>query len=186
MKAWILPVAGAALLVLSGSWYIGSPWVTLYGIRTAIENRDVEAMIGYVDFDALRQNLKDQARAAAPPSAPRTDASGWSLPTPPATQLAAIEQQIDLYVTPESARAMFARAGGGSTFDRPARIGDVAEIARDIAIDRKGMGTFVVRGKNTPVGVGFVFTAHGLGWKLSGISLPAGMTQAIGKRSTTW
>jgi hypothetical protein len=143
-------------------------------------------MIGYVDFDALRRNLKEQARAAAPPSAPRTDASGWSLPAPATTQLATIEQQIDLYVTPDTARAMFVKAGGGSTFDTPARIGDVAEMARDIEIDRKGLGTFVVRGKTQREGMGLIFTAHGLGWKLSGVSLPAGMAQAIGKRPTIW
>jgi hypothetical protein len=186
MKAWMVAAIGGPALFFGGGWYVGSPWITLYNLRNAVEHRDVETMIGYVDFVALRQNLKDQVRANAPPSTPRTDASGWSLPNPGGTDYAMVDRQIDRFINPDTARAMFFRADGGGTFDTRGRIDDLAEMASDIAIDRKGLGTFVVHGKNSPEGLGFVFTAHGLNWKLSGVSVPPGMAQTMGKRAISW
>lgn len=187
MKGWVPASVAAVAFGLGCFWYVGSPWVTLYGLRAAVEQHDVEGIIGYVDFAALRQNLKAQVGAGRTAQVPRTDANGWSLPTPDTSRLSAIDQQIDAYITPEMVRVVLARAGppeGGRGFT--GAVNPAGELVRDVALDRTGLGTFVVRAKNSPDGVGFVFTAHGLGWRLSGIDVPASVAQSIGKRVTAW
>ncbi|THD35416.1 MAG: DUF2939 domain-containing protein [Sphingomonas sp.] len=187
MKGWVPASVAAVAFGLGCFWYVGSPWVTLYGLRTAIEKHDVEGIIGYVDFAALRQNLKAQVGAGRTAPTPRTDANGWSLPTRDTSRLAAIDEQIDTYITPETVRLVLARAGppeDGRSFT--GAVNPAGELVRDVALDRTGLGTFVVHARNSPGGVGFVFSAHGLSWRLSGIDVPASMTQSIGKRITAW
>ncbi|MDB5678758.1 DUF2939 domain-containing protein [Sphingomonas bacterium] len=174
MQGWKVGSLAAAAIALFVGWYVGSPWLTLYNIKSAVERHDVEGMIGYVDFDALRLNLKDQVHAvAAAQRVPPTDSSGWSTPNPVPQQLAALDQQIDAYVTAETARALFAK----SEAPRPGADTAPGELAQDVTIDRETLGRFVARRKNDETGAGLVFTAHGLGWKLSGFRLPANMSQ---------
>ena len=48
-----------AIVCLSG--YIATgPFLTLQGIKSGIESRDMESLSDNVDFPVLRQNLKDQ------------------------------------------------------------------------------------------------------------------------------
>lgn len=172
MQGWKLGVLAAAAMAVFSGWYVGSPWLTLYNITSAVERHDVEGTIGYVDFEALRRNLKDQVHAvAAAQRVPATDSSGWSTPNPVPQQLAALDLQIDAYVTPDTARALFAR----SEAPRPGVGYTPGELGRDVTIDRETLGRFVARRKGDETGAGLVFTAHGLGWKLSGFRLPANM-----------
>jgi len=172
MKGWVPVAIAAVMLGLTSLWYIASPWITLYGIKAAVEHRDVEAMIAYVDFDALRENLKEQAHADMDRRAKPAMPVGWSVPDE-STRTAAIDRQIDLYVTPETARALFAKSGGSDSSSSES-VGSITEMVRDIAISRESFGRFVVGGRSDKTGMGAVFTAHGLSWRLSGIRLPAG------------
>lgn len=176
MKGWQIGSLGAVALGLFSGWYIASPWVTLYGIQTAAERRDVEALIGYVDFDALRANLKDQVHAMATTQPVKSTLPvGWSVPDR-STDLEAIDRQIDAFITPVTVRAMLADRGAPSP-RVSGGVGDPAALARDVSIDREGLGQFVARAKSGSDGVGLVFTTRGLGWRISGIRLSPGMTE---------
>ncbi|QDZ07008.1 DUF2939 domain-containing protein [Sphingomonas panacisoli] len=178
MKGWQVGSLGAVAFAGFCGWYITSPWVTLYGIQVAAERHDVDAMIGYVDFDALRADLKDQLHAASARQ-PRRESSlppGWSVPDRAATQVEAMDRQIDALVTPETARAMLGRTGASAP-GFSGSVGDPGALARDVVVDRETLGRFVARGRNASPGIGLVFTAHGLGWRLSGIRLSPEMTE---------
>ena len=61
MRKWIFAIV--VLVVAAGAgWYFGSPWWTLYQVKQAAERKDVDTLIGYIDFDALRSDLKAQMR----------------------------------------------------------------------------------------------------------------------------
>lgn len=178
MKGWQVGSLAAVTFASFFGWYVASPWLTLYGIQTAAERRDVDKLIGYVDFEALRANLKEQIHAAVArqPKRESTLPAGWSVPDRAVAEIDAIDRQIDAFVTPAMARAMLGRA------DAPAPrlaggVGDPGALARDVTIDRETLGRFVARGRNGRTDYGLIFTAHGLGWQLSGIRLPASVTE---------
>ena len=56
--------ATVALLTVMGAAYVaGGPFITMHGIRSAIQQQDSEMLSEYVDFPVLRANLKDQFNA---------------------------------------------------------------------------------------------------------------------------
>ena len=52
---WLLTLLIGVLIYLTAS-----PYITLYHIRSAADARDGESLAEYIEFPALRQNLKDQ------------------------------------------------------------------------------------------------------------------------------
>ena len=49
---------GIALLIALLAWVAAGPWIAIHGIRTAIRAQDTAALERWVDFPALRVNLK--------------------------------------------------------------------------------------------------------------------------------
>ena len=47
-----------ALLVALLAWVAAGPWIAIHGIRDAVRDRDTAALERWVDFPALRVNLK--------------------------------------------------------------------------------------------------------------------------------
>ena len=55
MKRWLIGV-----LVLAAAYFVASPFLTVHYMKSAAERRDGEALSEYVDFPAVREDLKDQ------------------------------------------------------------------------------------------------------------------------------
>lgn len=134
-----LLLAWGLLLALGGSIYLG-PYFAAWSIRRAVAAGDAEALHDFVDFEAVRENLKGELRrtvgarqrqeqAAASPE-PAADDDGNSEPAPepepteaPLTDLGARlavtvgETMIDRFATPEGVdralRSGAAEGGGG-------------------------------------------------------------------------
>jgi len=154
-------VIAALALVLLGSgvgWYILSPGWTVRRMVAAAKADDIGALSTYVDFEALRTDLKADLTARLT-AAVKSDDS-------PAAQLglamgkAMVGRVIEAFVSPVGLKTMFAmmdkdRVGGG----------------RKTRIERLGFSRFRVAYEDTP-GAGLVFERQGLGWKLSGFDLP--------------
>lgn len=179
MRKWI--IALVVIVVVAGAgWYFGSPWLTLYQVKSAAERKDIDALIGYIDFDAVRSDLKSQMHAQA-----RREAATDHSPIDPEAEAIA-DQSVNEQVNPTNVRNLLKEAfaakkpddAGPATGNTAAPAGGdsdsspLDQIGKHIAVDRTGFDSFVVRGEDKPDGVRLTFTRHGLGWKLSGVRLP--------------
>lgn len=54
----------AGLLVIFAIYLYASPYIALYNIKNAAEQKDVDKLSGYIDFPSVKQSIKDQVKAA--------------------------------------------------------------------------------------------------------------------------
>lgn len=178
MRKWIIAAAIIVVVACAG-WYFGSPYLTLYQLKAAADRKDVEALVSYIDFDAVRADLKSQMHAQA-----RKEAAADKSPIDPEAE-AIMDQSVDEQVNPTSVRNLLkeAFAPRKPAVDEETAAGNAAapagedaspldQVGKHIAVDRTAFDTFVVSGKDKPDGVRLTFSRHGLGWQLSGIRLP--------------
>ena len=180
---WMM-IAVAALIAAGLGWYEGSPLYTLRQMRAAAAAGDGAKLSNYVDYQALKIDLKDEVRRELILEANRRGAEGDPLGRL-STELAValVPAGVDLLVTPEAVEAMFdarsaanqggrgspaaaAAAASGSTVGvMPVGIPKTAAV-----IERRGLDEFKVRVKGKDGAA--VFRRYGLGWKLAGIDMP--------------
>src|SRR3954462_5855753 len=59
LKTRVAALAAAALIIAAGvSWYLASPGWTLHQMKAAADANDPDALNSYIDYPALRQDLK--------------------------------------------------------------------------------------------------------------------------------
>lgn len=88
------------LLALLGGYFVASPYLALRGLGQALDSGDQTALEAHVDFPGLRQNLKDQLKAAFA-SQMSQEASDNPFAALAATLAGAfIDPMIDAFVTP--------------------------------------------------------------------------------------
>jgi hypothetical protein len=169
-KARFAALAAAVLVVAAAAtWYFASPAWTLRQMKAAADANDPDALNPYIDYPALREDLKAeimvQMRAEA-----KKDTSGFG-PLGLAIGTAMIGPVIDGVVSPAGMRASLTarrdqvRSGAGR------RAASVLHVPDDPVIVRRGLSEFLVATKREPAS-GLVFKRHGLSWKLSGVELP--------------
>lgn len=181
-KNWIAWSACAALaLVLA--WVMAAPWITVYRMKDAAQARDGQALAGYVDFDSVRQSLKDQVNARMLHGM----GGGEGKELNPLAALVAplagavVDKMVDAYITPSGVARLMA---GHPPEDRttPGREGRAETAPKDDGAARKplagadmgyrGMDRFVVTTHGQGGDTQFVLGRRGLGWKLAEIILP--------------
>jgi len=171
----VILVLLAALLTF-GAWYYFSPLYTLHQMKSAADARDAQKLSGYVDYEAVRSDLKGDMRRMiagemANPETKGFEAMGAALAT------AVLDPMIDAMVTPQGVEAMFARQkadGAGDNAQPGVRQAPKppVEAPRDNpVVERNGLDEFRVRGKDPSKGA-IIFRRHGLGWKMAGFDLP--------------
>jgi hypothetical protein len=177
--AWIAAAILVALIAAGVAWYIISPGWTVKAMVEAAQGNDEARFSSYVDYEALRADMKadfmkrlqEDAKRDANPEAKLAIAMGQAVVGP----------MVDAMVSPSGMKAAFAalaaqdqigKAAGGkgkAGGDDSAAGGEKAELPE---IRRLGFNRFIVSGKQTP-GSGLVFERRGLSWKLAGIEIPA-------------
>ena len=60
-RRWV--IVAAALLVLGAGWWFGSPWWTLWRMASAAEAHDVKTLSGYIDYRAVRGDMRERINA---------------------------------------------------------------------------------------------------------------------------
>jgi hypothetical protein len=168
MRKPIVAALVVLLLLLAAAigWYVFSPAWTVRGMVEAAEARDEARFSAYIDYPALRDDmkadltarLKEEAGQDGNPQAKVAAAMG----------LALIGPMVDRMVSPESMKQSFARI---MKADKAVRAGKDAAEKEMPEIRRQGINRFLVAGKDMPDS-GLVFERRGLGWKLTGIELP--------------
>ena len=172
---WMM-IAVAALIAAGLGWYEGSPLYTLSQMRAAAEAGDGAKLSNYVDYQALKIDLKDEVRREIILEANRRGAEGDPL-SKLGTEFAValVPAGVDLLVTPEAVEAMFdARSAAQPAAEQGAqsKVGVMpVGIPRNGAmIERHGIDEFKVKVKGKDGAA--VFRRYGLGWKLVGVDMP--------------
>ena len=173
-------IAAVALLAVAGiigGWYYASPGMTSKAMVEAAQENDEARFSGYVDYEALRADMKSELTTRLQEEAKRDGSAEAKLGL--AMGMAMMNPIVDSMVSPEGMKTAFAKfakeqkAGKAAGGDAPGAKGKDAKGAApaDPEIQRQGLNRFIVTGKDTP-GSGLVFERRGLGWKLAGIDLP--------------
>ena len=164
MKRLLIGLALVAA-VAAGGWYWASPWWTLQSMKNAAEARDVDALSRHVDYPVLRANVKRQLRERMERGVQDSGVFGKLV----AGGLA--EQLVDIAITPEGMRVIFAAAPLAAEPER----GKVKLKASDMTVKRDGIDRFRMVRKDGKPGA-LIFRLKGAGWVLTDIELsPQGL-----------
>lgn len=166
-------VFGLLIAALVG-WYEGSPRYTLNEMRKAVADGNGAKLSAYVDYQALKIDLKGELRRELLLEANRRGAE-----RNPMVGLAVdlLPVGVDLLVTPEAVQAMFDATSAASTTGRgpgagASRVGvmPVAIPREGMVIEHHGLSEFKVKTKGKDGAA--IFRRDGFGWKLSGFDMP--------------
>ncbi|MCW4463104.1 DUF2939 domain-containing protein [Sphingomonas sp. BT-65] len=177
MRKMIKLAIGATLLggAMFGVWDYTSPYRTVQGFRSAILNRDGVALNGYIDFDALRSNLK--AQFAARLMGNNVSRPGLN-PEYAATRLQSVEAMVDGLVSPQAIRLGMERVAQQTERNEPEGSIGLQPIRRDgfnqfhLPLDPDD--TIAVR-----------FERRGLSWQVTDVKLPYDLHRAFARPTDT-
>ena len=168
----IVLAAGGLLLAAAATWYFASPIWTLKQMRDAAAAKDSDALSAYVDFPALREDLKADLSVHMMKEAQK-EGNGMGR-FGAVMAMAFAEKMIDGMVSPAGVQMMF------TAQDKEALKGPhlpVRADTKDIKIERLGFSKFRVKSADAKQEGGMVFERSGFGWKLTGIDLPENAEQ---------
>jgi hypothetical protein len=174
--------ASAAVIAFAASAY-ASPYYALHQIKTALAERNAEALATHVDFPALRASVKAQLEASMARSIEATAGSGNPLAVlGQSIASAMLGKMVDTMVSPagvvalvnKSAVSPQAGAEGDADAAAPA---DGAQKKAGYTAGYAGVNTFVVRTREGRSEDGaLVLQRHGVwDWKLSSIEIASAM-----------
>jgi hypothetical protein len=169
-------LAGVAILLLAlgAGWYFLSPAWTLREMVSAAKANDVKKLSSYIDFPALKKDLKADLNARFEAEAKSGDPTAR---IGVAIARSMMDGVINAFVSPGGLRATLV------TFDESDAPPDVRKAGKP-RIERLGFNRFRLSREGTP-GSGFVFERRGLGWKMVGVDLapnPARPSPAVPAR----
>lgn len=172
-----ITIATAVAVVAIAASAYASPYYALHQIKTALAERNADALAAHVDFPALRSSVKTQLEAAMAGSIAATAGSdnpfaalGQSIAT------AMLGKMVDAMVSPAGLVALVNKSAISPQSHAETEAGAAADGAQkkaDYSAGYAGLNTFVVRAKDGGSQEGaLVLHRHGLwGWKLSSIAL---------------
>lgn len=175
---YILLVFGLVIAAAVG-WYVASPLYTLNEMRKAAEAGNSVKMSNWVDYQALKVDLKGELRREI-----LLEGNRRGMDRDPLTKLGAdfaaalVPLGVEMVVTPEAVQAMFDANSAASTTGRgegAKTSGGVAIMPvgipkQDVVIERHGLSMFKVKTKGKQGAA--IFRRYGLGWKLAGFDVP--------------
>src|SRR3954451_18366648 len=168
-KRRVAALAAAALIIAAGvTWYLASPGWTLHKMKAAADANDPEALNSYIDYPALREDLKAEITGQMMAEAKKDKSGFGGVGLAIGTALSGLV--IDRLVTPAGMRAaLIAKRDQARTKAAP-QAASALRVPDDPVIVRRGFSEVLVASKQQPRG-GLVFNRHGLSWKLSGVDL---------------
>jgi hypothetical protein len=138
-------------------------------MKAAADANDPDALNSYIDYPALREDLKaeimGQMRAEAKKEKSGFGRLGLAIGT------AMIGPVIDGLVTPAGMRAALIAKRDQAQIEPAPEAVSALRLPDEPVIVRRGFSEFLVASKQQPTS-GLVFKRHGLSWKLSGVDLP--------------
>jgi hypothetical protein len=178
-------IAVAFLLCLS--WFVASPYVTVYQMKVAADNQDGEAISEHIEFPTLRQNFKDQFNILM-----ATEMTSEIEDNPFAAFGAAfgklmVHKMVDAYVTPAGITAImkaYVTPAGITAIMKGEKPEETSETDSAESVEEKEIFENAEMSYETwnkfaivvPSDTGdeekFILRRRGIGWKLTNIVLP--------------
>ena len=161
--------AAVLIIAATATWYFASPIWTLHQMKAAADANDPDALNSYIDYPALREDLKTEitGRMMEEASRDRSGFRGLGL----AIGATMVGPVIDGLVTPAGMQAALTAKHDQGETNAAAQPATALRLPDDPVITRRGFSEFLVASKRQPRS-GLVFKRHGLSWKLSGVDLP--------------
>lgn len=163
-------IAIVVLAAFAAGWYFYSPVYTLQQMSAAAKSNDSDAVSAYIDFPALREDMKAELMAQLIADAEK-DTSGYS-GLGLAMGSAMIGPMIDGMISPAGLRGAFISNERRSKDVKQEPQMGVFELQEQPVIERRSFSEFKVKSKDAEQGA-MMFKRHGLSWKLSGVDLPS-------------
>jgi hypothetical protein len=138
-------------------------------MKAAADANDPEALNSYIDYPALREDLKAEIKGQMTAEAKKHKSGFGRLGL--AIGTAVIGPVIDGLVTPAGMRAALIAKRDQVQTKAATQPASALRLPDDPMIVRRGFSEFLVVSKRQPKR-GLVFKRQGLSWKLSGVDLP--------------
>ncbi len=177
-KKTIIVIGGLAVIAIVAYLY-ALPYLAINNMRDAIESNDADTLSDYVDFPALRQDLKDQINIVVAKSV------GQELEGNPFATLGAtfvgmfVDKMVDSFVTPAGLSNLMQGKSNvqkkeNTSSENTENIQPKEELFKDAEFGYDSTSKFVVsitdKEKKDPIK--FIFRRNGLDWKLTSIKIP--------------
>lgn len=169
-KTRVAALIAATLIIAAGVlWYLASPGWTLHQMKAAAAANDADALNSYIDYPALRDDLKAEmlGQMVAEAKKDKSPFGGLGL----AIGTAITGPAVDRLITPAAMRAALMAKRDMALTEAAPQTASALRVPDDPVIVRRGFSEFLVASKQQPKS-GLVFKRHGLSWKLSGVDLP--------------
>ncbi|WP_332853675.1 DUF2939 domain-containing protein [Duganella sp. S19_KUP01_CR8] len=168
-----LTLSAVAVVTIALVITFGSPYIALYQIRTAVAERDADAISDHVDFPALRENLKGQVMGGmmAAMDTPELKSNPFA-GVGQALGAAMVGPMIDTLVSPAGLIALMQRS---STASDTAAGPSAASEKPNYKLSFKGWSKVILQRADTDGSEGaLTLRRFGLwNWKLTSIEIPA-------------
>jgi hypothetical protein len=165
MRKFIL--AAMAFIAAAAGWWYLSPYWTLHQMQSAARRGDAKQLSQYIDYPAVREDLKGEIRRAILKRAATAKQNDGSAALGSAFALALIDPLVDAVITPQALEAAFARS---KQIEKNRKAPKLPEVPSHPVIERHGLDRFTVRGKDHSKG-SLLFARSGFGWRLVGFDL---------------
>ncbi|GAB2855240.1 DUF2939 domain-containing protein [Pseudoduganella ginsengisoli] len=96
----LVKFAVPALVLAAASWLYATPYLAVNGMRSAAEARDAERLNGYIDFPAVKENLKSSLNAKIGGDVRASDNPLKAMGAALGAMI--INPMVDLFITPEA------------------------------------------------------------------------------------
>ncbi|MDO8065070.1 DUF2939 domain-containing protein [Janthinobacterium sp. SUN206] len=174
-----ITIAAAVAVIAVAVTAYASPYYTLHQIKTALAERNADALAAHVDFPALRASVKTQLEASMARSIEATAGSGNPLAAlGQSIASAMLGKMVDTMVSPAGVVALVNKSAvSPQAEENPDAPADGARKQADYSAGYAGLNTFIVRAKDGNAQEGaLVLLRHGVwGWKLSSIEIASAM-----------
>lgn len=167
-------VAAAAVIAVAGFYFM--PHLTIHAMKSAAESRDSATLSGYIDFPAVKENLKGTLNAKIAADVAKQDESDPFAAAGAMMVAAFLNPMIDALVTPEAIEMMMrgdkptAHRGGDSETTQSDKDDIQTEMGYE-SFDRFVLNVQKKGEEGEPLGL--VLKRDGIfSWKLAAVRLP--------------
>ncbi|MRV74987.1 DUF2939 domain-containing protein [Duganella sp. FT92W] len=169
----LFKIAVPAVVLAAGAWLYATPYLAVNGMRSAAEARDAGRLSGYIDFPAVKENLKGTLNAKLTGDVRPSDNPLAAMGSALGAML--INPMVDLFVTPEAIGQMM--KGQKPTLTGTGNSNDGKPAAKaETHMGYEGVNRFVVSVRkqgDDGEPVAMVMQRDGLAtWKLVALRLP--------------
>lgn len=160
-----------AALVAVGAWFFALPYITIFQIAIAADQGDADALSDHIDFQSVRESLKEEIREGVKNSA--KDQGFWgalgTMMVGGAAQMA-----VDYFITPKGIASMLEgnnpMDSGGSSNSGSDSGGAALSVSN---MSYESFSRFVVvvpdENPNSSEEIRFILRRVGMGWQLKEI-----------------